>query len=224
MATLAQLEAALDALLDHPAGLKHYQLVRSVEEKAYEAYVFGLCLQAVRSLSVTPVLHGIAGTPAPFIFRGAPGQIHSTHRNYGYARFTLERQTFEIHCGVEYKGTSKMTHEIDVCVMKAEESDACRRNPDDPKAASVVAAWECKFYSSSLSKSLGRAFVGLIADIGTNYRTAGLCSNIAHQGLKNYLALKHRPDAHFELSPLFPKNEELFVNDLASALRKMVGG
>ena len=67
----------LDALLDHPLGIGQYQLIRSVEEKAYEAYVFGLCLRAVRELSVTPVLRGITGPPAPFVFRGAPGQIHS---------------------------------------------------------------------------------------------------------------------------------------------------
>jgi hypothetical protein len=220
--TLAQLESALDALLNHPAGLGQYQLVRTVEEKAYEAYVFGLCLRSVRSLGATPVLYGISSAPSPFVFRGAPGKIHSTYRNYGYARFSLENQDFEIHCGVEFKGTSGMTHEIDVCVLKADEAAACRLNPDDPKAASVVAAWECKFYSSTLDKSLGRAFVGLMDDMGTKHRVSGLCSNNTHQGLKAYLAPKNRPDAHFELTPLFPANENFFVNDLASTLRKMV--
>jgi hypothetical protein len=222
MATLAQLEAALDALLDHPAGLGHYQLIHSVEEKAYEAYIFGLSLRAVRTFGAVPILHGISGHPTPFVFRGAPGKIHSTYRNYGYARFKLKGHEFEIHCGVEFKGTSGMTHEIDVCVMKAEEARACRLNPDDPKAASVVAAWECKFYSSSLDKSLGRAFVGLIVDLGTKPRLSGLCSNNTHKGLRGYLAPKNRPDAHFELSPLSPHNESLFVSDLASALRKLV--
>lgn len=224
MATLAQLQAAIDALLDHPLGLGHYALIKGSEEKAYEAYVFGLCLRAVRSLGASPLLHGIAGKADPFIFRGAPGQIHSIHRNYGYARFVLNGIEFEIHCGVEFKGTSGMTHEIDVCVMKADEADNCRLNPDDPKSASVVAAWECKFYSGSLDKSLGRAFVGLVADLGTKHRLSGLCSNSSHNGLKDYFAPKNRPDPHFRLSPLYPDNEKLFVNDLASALRKMVGG
>ena len=66
MATLADLENAIDTLLNHPLGLGRYQLVRPVEGKAYEAYVFGLCLRAVRELGVTPVLCGINGTPAPF--------------------------------------------------------------------------------------------------------------------------------------------------------------
>ena len=89
MATLTDLENAIDALLNHPLGAGWYQLVRPVEEKAYEAYIFGLCLRAVRELGVTPTLRGISGTPAPFIFRGAPGQIHSTSRNFGYATFSF---------------------------------------------------------------------------------------------------------------------------------------
>jgi len=224
MPTLAQLETAIDNLLNHPLGLGNFNLVRRVEEKAYEAYVFGLCLRAVRALGVTPTLHGISGTPTPFIFRGAPGQIHSTYKNYGYAKFSLNGESFEIHCGVEYKGTSGMTHEIDVCVMRASEADACRLNPGDPRAASVVAACECKFYSGTLEKSLGRAFVGLVSDLGNNHRLTGLCSNSGHSALKDYLSLKKRPDPHFQLSPLHPNNENLFVNDLVSALRKMVGG
>ncbi len=49
MATLQDLESAIDVLLNHPLGVGRYQLVRKVEEKAYEAYVFGLCLRAVRN-------------------------------------------------------------------------------------------------------------------------------------------------------------------------------
>src|SRR5262245_8576893 len=114
MATLQDLETAIDDLLSHPLGTGQYQLVRRAEEKAYEAYVFGLCLRAVRELGVTPVLRGVSGTPTPFIFRGAPGQIHSRSRNYGYAEFALNGQEFEIHAGVEFRGTSGMTHEFDV--------------------------------------------------------------------------------------------------------------
>src|SRR6266404_4601117 len=97
MATLTDLENAIDTLLDHPAGLAQYQLVRRVEDKAYEAYVFGLCLRAVRELGVVPILRGISGAPTPFVFRGGPGQIHSKARNYGYATFILNGRKFEIH-------------------------------------------------------------------------------------------------------------------------------
>ena len=48
MATVAELERTIDAMLDHPRGVKQYQLARTVQGKVYEAYVFTLCLRAVR--------------------------------------------------------------------------------------------------------------------------------------------------------------------------------
>lgn len=221
MATLQDLENAIDSLLNHPLGVGQYQLVQQVEEKAYEAYIFGLCLRAVRTLGVTPVLRGINGPPNPFIFRGAPGQIHSTTRNYGYAEFMLNGQEFEIHAGVEFKGTSGMTHELDVCIMRAADARSCRWQPDDPPAASLVAGWECKFYAGILQKVLGRAFVGLMDDMGANVRISGLCSNSEHPQLKNYFQPQRRPDPDFLLTPLQPTNENMFVGDIAKELKKL---
>lgn len=48
MATVAELERAIDTMLDHPLGIHQYQLSQSVQGKVYEAYVFTLCLRAVR--------------------------------------------------------------------------------------------------------------------------------------------------------------------------------
>ena len=221
MATLADLENAIDSLLQHPLGAGNYQLVRRVDEKGYEAYVFGLCLRAVRELNVIPVLRGITGDPNPFIFRGAPGQIHSRSRNYGYAEFSLNGHDFEIHAGVEFKGTSEMTHELDVCIMRRKEAEDCRTQPDDPPAASLIAGWECKFYAGNLQKSLGRAFVGLIDDMGSNMRLTGFCSNSVHPQLRDYFKPQRRPYPHFRLTPLQPSNEDIFVNQIKGELKKM---
>ncbi|MGH8046544.1 MAG: hypothetical protein ACREKL_04800 [Chthoniobacterales bacterium] len=223
MATLADLENAIDALLDHPLGPGSYQLVQRVEDKAYEAYVFGLCLRAVRDLGVIPVLHGITGPPHPFVFRGAPGQIYSTYRNYGYASFVLNNKRFEIHAGVEFVGTSGMTHELDICIMRAEDAARCRANPDNPSAASVVGAWECKFYDGGLGKHLARAFVGLVDDMGTNYRLAGFCSNQDHPQMRDYFQPQRRPYPHLRLTPLDAGSENRFVHTLAAELKKMTG-
>ncbi len=223
MATLADLENAIDSLLDHPLGAGQYQLVRRVEAKAYEAYLFGLCLRAVRELGATPVLRGITGPPTPFIFRGGPGQIHSTGKNFGYAEFSLNGHEFEIHAGVEFRGTSGMTHELDVCIMWAVDARKCRNPPtrNDPPAASLVGGWECKFYAGNVDKGLGRAFVGLIDDMGSELRLSGFCSNSVHPQLRQYFQLKRRPHPHFHLTPLEPSNESIFVNQLKGALKKM---
>ena len=221
MATLADLEIAIDQLLAHPLGPRSYQLVQQVEAKAYEAYVFGLCLRAVRDLNITPTLHGISGPPTPFVFRGAPGQIHSTHRNYGYASFTLNGHEFEIHAGVEFVGTSGMTHELDVCIMRANDANESRARPDNPAAKSVFGAWECKFYDGRLEKFLARAFVGLVDDLGSNYRLAGFCSNQDHPQMKDYFQPQRRPYPHLRLSPLDPASENRFVGTLSAELKKM---
>ena len=170
---------------------------------------------------MTPILRGVVGPPTPFVFRGAPGQIHSRRRNYGYAEFTLNNRDFEIHAGVEFKGTSGMTHELDVCIMRAEDARECRRQPDDPVAASLVGGWECKFYAGNLSKGLGRAFVGLIDDMGSNLRFSGLCSNSGHPQLRDYFQPQRRPDPNFLLTPLEPSNEDIFVNQIKLELKKL---
>lgn len=221
MATLQDLENAIDALLDHPLGPGNYQLIQQVESKAYEAYLFGLCLRAVRELNVVPVLRGISGPPNPFVFRGGPGQIHSTYRNYGYAEFTLNNNPFEIHAGVEFKGTSNMTHELDVAIMRASDAIACRQTPDDPPSASLVAGWECKFLLGTLDKSLGRQFVGLVDDMSSNMRTKGLCSNVSNPQLRFYFKPQKRPHPHFGLTPLETDNESIFVNQLKGELKKI---
>lgn len=221
---MAELEAAIDALLDHPRGVGWYQLIQRVEEKAYEAYIFGLCLRAVRELGVTPVLRGISGPPNPFVFRGGPGQIHSTAKNYGYADFSLNGFDFEIHADVEFKGTSGMTHELDVCIMRGNDAVQCRREPDDPPPSSVIAGWECKFYAGNLKKGLGRAFVGLVDDMGANLRVSGFCSNSVHPQLRDYFQPQRRPHPHFCLTPLQPSNENIFVNQIKGELKKMTAG
>jgi len=220
MATLTDLEAAIDSLINHAAGPTTYHLVQRVEEKAYEAYVFGLCLRAVSKLGVTPVLRTIVDN-SPFVFRGAPGKIHSTYQNYGYASFTLNGEEFEIHAGVEFCGTSGMTHEVDVCVMRAADAETCRQRPNDPPAASLTGAWECKFYDGPLQKHLARAFVGLVDDLRTNIRLTGLCSNQTHDQMRLYFQPQRRPYPHLRLSPLHPESENRFVEVLAAELKKM---
>ena len=222
MATTEDLERAIDQLLKHPLGVKQYQVSQRVVGKLYEAYVFGLCLRAVRELESSLTLCGIKGPSTPFIFRGAPGQIHSDAKNYGYAKFSLN-DDYEIHAGIEFKGISGMTHELDVCIMKATYADKCR-NPqslDDPPARSLVCGWECKFYTGSLPKNLGREFVGLMKDMGGIARRSGLCSNSDHEQLRKYFSLPSRPYFCKKLTPLEPENEASFIYTIKTELRKL---
>lgn len=220
MASLSDLEAAIDELLDHPLGAAHFQLVTQTAEKAYEAYVFGLCLRAAREVGAVPELRGIAASPVPFVFRGGPGKIFSDLRNYGYAYFAMNGQGFEVHLNVEFKGTSGMLHELDVSILRHVDANKCRTRSIDPSTASLIAGWECKFYGGRLDKNLGRAFVGLIDDMGANVRLSGMCSNSTHPQLRDYFRPARRPHPHFLLTPLNKSNEDVFVNVLKAELKK----
>ena len=220
---LLAVESAIDILLDHPLGVGHYQVIQPVAGKLYEAYIFGLCLRAVRELQSSPVLRGTTGPPTPFIFRGGPGQIHSRARNYGYAQFSLGEQDFEIHTGIEFQGTSKATHELDVCIMKADHARKCRdfHSLHDPPASSLVCGWECKFCAGNLPKVSGRAFVGLLDDMGSKIRLSALCSNSDNSRLRNYFSLQRRPHFHYALTPLRPDTETSFVEQIKLELKKL---
>lgn len=116
-----------------------------------------------------------------------------------------------------------MTHEVDVSIIRGDAADRCRQRPDDPPSASLVAGWECKFYAGNLEKGLGRSFVGLIDDMGTNLRLSGFCSNSSHIQLKDYFQPQNRPYPHFNMTPLQPSNEDIFVNQIKGAIKKMTG-
>ena len=221
MASIQELTNSIDKILEHQLGTRIYQKNRLVSGKLYEAYVFGLCLKAIRELNVVPVFCGINGDPNPFIFRGAPGKISSRLKNYGYVKFEINDHEFELHSGIEFRGTSGMTHELDVCIMRASDAQSCRESNEDPAPASLVGGWECKFYGGNLHKSLGRAFVGLVSDMGSNFRLSGLCSNSSHLQLRDYFQAQRRPFPHFELTPLESSNEQIFVNQIKGELKKM---
>jgi hypothetical protein len=93
--------------------------------------------------------------------------------------------------------------------------------PDDPSSASLIAGRECKFYPGNLQKVLGRAFVGLIDDMGTNLRLSGLCSNSTHSPLREHFRPQRCPHPHFGLTPLQPSNQDIFVNQIKGELEKM---
>jgi hypothetical protein len=85
----------------------------------------------------------------------------------------------------------------------------------------LVGGWECKFYAGNLQKGLGRAFVGLMDDMGSNVRLNGLCTNSQHAQLRHYFQPQRRPYPHFRLTPLEPSNEDIFVNQIKGELKKM---
>jgi hypothetical protein len=133
----------------------------------FEAYLFGLVIQAAREEGAQVDYQDVHGNrPPQFVFRTSPGQIYSTAHPYTHAilRFPAHA-SLEAHVGVRVIGKSGVLHECDVLVLDHAEAATCRADRIPPRTASVVLAVECKYYASDLPLHLGRAFMGLSSEL-----------------------------------------------------------
>jgi hypothetical protein len=222
-ADMTQLTAAINALLELPAAGALLQLNSATCERAFEAYLFSLCCQAVRRAGGTYELQGINSGPNPktVVFRGAPGSMASTSQDFVYARCRLKNKRFEIHVDVEYQGSSGALHEIDVSLCDEDHANAVRATGGTPKTAGskLLMAFECKFYESTPGVALGRTFVGLVADCGT-LRLKAFVSNLPSDKLNQYLSKSSRPEPFLGINTFSPPAEERFVSVVEQELRK----
>ncbi|MGH9879685.1 MAG: hypothetical protein ACRD5H_18810 [Nitrososphaerales archaeon] len=222
MVSLNDLKNAIDNLLALPVTGQLLKLNSNTSERAYEAYIFSLCVKAVEKAGGTVVLRGIKSglNPPTLIFRGGPGSMSSREQDYCYAECTLGRERFEIHVDVEYEGQSGATHEIDVSICESNHCQNVRATGRLPRTRkNLIMLFECKFYgdSGSLGVALARTFVGLRSDC-TSPRLCAFVSNLTSQGIRDYLSVSNRPKP-FKLAPANPDSEELFVRAVEEALR-----
>jgi hypothetical protein len=220
--SLPQLSAAINSLLGLPNIPAVLQLNSPTRERAFEAYVFSLFVAAIREAggSVEVIGRNSGPNPAVVVFRGGPGLLGSDAQDFAFANCTLGNRRFEIHLDVQYEGTSEAIHELDVSVY---DHDAAERVRDLPnlfaKTNKLIGAIECKCYSDTLGTSLGRTFVGLVADCG-KLELKLFVTNGLSQGLVRYFSPQNRPNRFFRLSPLRPDHEREFVDFLKQTLRK----
>lgn len=220
---LNDLLAAIDSLLSLSAAQILLTLNSNTCERAYEAYVLALCMEAVRRAGGTAVLAGIQTgiNPNPVVFRGAPGSMASQNQDFAYANCVLGSKRFELHLDVEYQGSSKALHEIDVSMCDEDHAQAVRTTNATPKTEGnkLLMAFECKFYENAPGVSLGRTFVGLVADCGT-LRMAGFVANLPSDKLGQYFSMKSRPHPFLGLTPTDQQSEERFIHNVEQELRK----
>lgn len=222
MSTKAEIEKKIDDLLGLSGVRGALQFNSNTVERAYEAYVWSLCKRAVELVGGHTILRGINSgpNPRPIILRGAPGSMSSPDQNYCYIDCKLGEKSFEIHLDVQYEGSSKAPHEIDVSIYDHDSADEVRRAKRLPKSAKLIAAIECKFYTAAPpSIAQGREFVGLLSDF-TNTKVNAFVSNRAAQNLGKYFANKSRIAPFTDLVPGNSDAENFFVYNIGQALRK----
>jgi hypothetical protein len=224
--TILELTTAIGDLFSSGVFPSPFELRRNADHAAYEAYVFTLVLRAVEQAGGTVEIRSIlspATLPGTFIFRGGPGDIYSTRYDYGYALCSYGDQEFEIHLDVEYRGNSRVSHEIDVSIVDRQEAERCRRTGSQrkPTARKTRGAIECKFYER-LDTALIRAFVGLMDDMG-DLKVSLFASNTTSATLDLYCRRKSkRPTFVGNLVPNSVAEQE-FIDAIADGLRNWPG-
>lgn len=223
MATLSQLKKAIDDLLSLSAAGRLLRLNSNTCERAYEAYVLSLCVDAVRKAGGTATLTGIKSGPNPstVVFRGAPGDMASNGQDFCYVACTLGPKRFEIHADVVYEGQSGASHEIDVSICDASHANDVRQSGRAPRTnKNLLAAIECKFYQTTPGVALARTFVGLIRDCSTNRLLNAFVSNKSSPGLDSFLSASWAPEPFTDLTPKKALTESRFIANVEQELRK----
>lgn len=222
MANLNDLRTAIDRLLGISAAGQLLKLNSNTDERAYEAYVFSLCCEAVRKAGGTATLVGALSGPNPprLIFRGGPGSMASTNQDFCHARCQIRNGECEIHVDIEYTGNSGASHEIDVSLYDGERADDVRASNGSPRTNNnLIGAIECKFYKSRPGVVPARTFVGLLSDCSTN-RIRAFVSNKSTNGIDLFMATNRRPAPFNDLTPLNADAEDRFVRVIEHKLRQ----
>lgn len=172
-ATPAGLLASLKAQL--PAALPTTMTASGPKPTAgndlYEAYLFGLVVEAARAVGYKVSFHTALGPAASLHLRRSPGRLGSAGTpGSPFVHALLEfvgRPALELHTGVVIAGRSKVVHEADVLLLPQADADRARAANVDPASAKTRLVVEAKYYTSPVSLSTSREFLGLSKDLST---------------------------------------------------------
>src|SRR5437764_2687171 len=138
--SLSELKALIDIVLDSVDPNTAVYLNRNTADSAYAGYVFALVLRAVEriadpnSVSLNSAQSGPQNPPPPsvFVIRGAPGALYSKDQDYGFAVFKHKGKDYEIHLGVQYRGSSEVLHEFDISIVPKKDANESRKSNKPP--------------------------------------------------------------------------------------------
>lgn len=224
--SLAELKSLIDAVLNSISSGAAAYLNRNTADAAYAGYVFGLILRAVERLAdpnsvrLDSAQSGPKNPPPPsvFVIRGAPGPLNSKEQDFGYAIFSYQGEDYEIHLGVQYRGSSEVLHEFDISILPTRAANETRSSGKPPGPGKACAIFECKFYDKNLGIELGREFVGLRSDF-TSVPLARLVTNSDSTSVALFLKKNNRPKLSRHLEPGNSNMENEFICAVADELR-----
>lgn len=190
--TLADLQAALDALLAASGGLS--LAGGGAADDGYEAVLWSIVVSEMRRSFGPPEYLDPGEKPAAVLrFRRSPSPLQSKSQPWAHARFRTgpDADDLEVHVGVQVRGRSGVRHECDVAVVTRSPARAAVATGTDLYGEHVVFAVEGKFLSAgSLPLGYARALMGLRAEVSRQGMYA-LASTRPH-GEAHYVLRTHR--------------------------------
>ncbi len=187
-------------VISHPLGAPKYDL--------YEAYLFGLCVEAARSIGLdVRHLDATGAVVTSLNLRKSPSAISTPTQNFTHVELSADsRVRLEIHLGIYVRAGSGVSHEGDVVVLDAGEAARARALNTDPRVNKAALVIEAKFHASNIRLRTGREFLGLGVDLGSD--TAVFVSSSPSTSVHRLLSYRKRP-GHFELIPGAAQEAEL---------------
>lgn len=173
----------------------------------YEAYVFGLVLDAATSEGAGVTFENVNGpSTGTATFRSTPGHIWWTSQPFTHAVLAFPgKPLLEAHVGVYVSGHSRVIHEADVAVIYRDEGITCRMNRVPPRFRNMVLGVECKFYSTRLGLHLARGFMGLCGDL--RCRSLFFVTNSGSDSVERLLVHHNKWRGH-NVTPIAPDRVE----------------
>ena len=185
-------------------------------DKIFEIFVWSCTLKALRSIGATLQTRDANDRPTSSLqFRLGPGMIFSPSTTPGFVHIDYEGGEYELQNGLRVLGSSKVLHELDICILERSAAVRCRRNSVHPEPSSVRFLAECKYYGGGLPLQLGREYLGLSSEFTMRVKT--LVANTAKNDVQK-LVKRHRGTTHFGISPNDQTKIDSFVGWLATEL------
>ncbi|MET8091329.1 hypothetical protein [Micromonospora sp. NPDC005220] len=139
----------------------------AAESDLYEAALLTIAVQASEAAGGTCLITNDGRTQSSLLtFRRSPGNLWLGDFTHVVVNFPDTPRRLEIHLGVYVVGGSKVPHECDVAVIDQEEAERSRQGLVHPRRPKLVASIEAKHYAASPGIGIGRAFIGLSAELG----------------------------------------------------------
>ena len=164
---LASLQAALPAAL--PTSMASSGPYATPGNDLYEAYIFGLVLEAAKAVGYKIEIRDANGPATRFHLRRSPGRLCSAGSAgslFTHAVLSIDlRPDLELHTGIVLVGRSKVVHEADVVIVPSADADRWRLTKVDPPSHAAPLVVEAKYYTHPVSLGTGREFLGLRKDL-----------------------------------------------------------